>query len=247
MGIKRYPLILGFLIIGSTTANASCTQKTCVDVFTDQNQLVITAQKGAVKPTPKPTPKPAPKAVTPKPVVVVTKPPTPKAAAPKTVVKKVAAPKPATASLSDKLIKLLPAGDINFQPTTQSVVNIPTYFWTQTPERFQAVVPILDVIVYVNLYSTLTWSFGDGTEQTTLLRGGPFPNPSVGLPQRETRAAGCSRMRTERAGNRPHVAHARPYLLKAPSLCRCCLAAGSLCAGRSRAHDPRSGHARPNP
>jgi hypothetical protein len=179
MGIKRYPLILGFLIIGSTTANASCTQKTCVDVFTDQNQLVITAQKGAVKPTPKPTPKPAPKAVTPKPVVVVTKPPTPKAAAPKTVVKKVAAPKPATASLSDKLIKLLPAGDINFQPTTQSVVNIPTYFWTQTPERFQAVVPILDVIVYVNLYSTLTWSFGDGTEQTTLLRGGPFPNPSV--------------------------------------------------------------------
>ncbi|MEI7561304.1 MAG: hypothetical protein WCJ43_02545 [Actinomycetes bacterium] len=179
MGIKRYPLILGFLIIGSTTANASCTQKTCVDVFTDQNQLVITAQKGAVKPTPKPTPKPAPKAVTPKPVVVGTKPPTPKATAPKTVVKKVAAPRPATASLSDKLIKLLPAGDINFQPTTQSVVNIPTYFWTQTPERFQAVVPILDVIVYVNLYSTLTWSFGDGTEQTTLLRGGPFPNPSV--------------------------------------------------------------------
>jgi hypothetical protein len=175
MGIKRYPLILGFLLIGSTTANAACTQKTCVDVFTDQNQLVITAQKGAVKPTPKPTPKP----VAPKPVVVVTKPPTPKAIAPKPVVKKVAAPKPATASLSDKLIKLLPAGDINFQPTTQSVVNIPTYFWTQTPERFQAVVPILDVIVYVNLYSTLTWSFGDGTEQTTLLRGGPFPNPSV--------------------------------------------------------------------
>jgi hypothetical protein len=166
------------MLIGSSTANAACTQKTCVDVFTDQNQLVITAQKGAVKPTPKPTPKPAPKAVTPKPVVV-TKPPTPKAAAPKPVVKNVAAPKPATASLSDKLIKLLPAGDINFQPTTQSVVNIPTYFWTQTPERFQAVVPILDVIVYVNLYSTLTWSFGDGTEMTTLLRGGPFPNPSV--------------------------------------------------------------------
>jgi hypothetical protein len=179
MGIKRYALIFGLILIGSTSANAACTQKTCVDVFTDQNQLVITAQKGAVKPTPKPTPKPAPKAVTPKPVVVVTKSPTPKAVAPKPVVKKVAAPKPATASLSDKLIKLLPAGDINFQPTTQSVVNIPTYFWTQTPERFQAVVPILDVIVYVNLYSTLTWSFGDDTEMTTLLRGGPFPNPSV--------------------------------------------------------------------
>jgi hypothetical protein len=185
MGIKRYPLIIGLLILGIPTANAACTEKTCVDVFTDQNQLVITAQKGAVKPTPKPaakptpkpvvktTPKPAPKP-TPKPVVVVTKP-----AAPKPVVNKPVAAKPATASLSDKLIKLLPAGDINFQPTTQSVVNVPSYFWTQTPERFQAVVPILDVIVYVNLYSTLTWSFGDGSEMTTLLRGGPFPNPSV--------------------------------------------------------------------
>jgi hypothetical protein len=177
MGIKRYSLIIGLLVFGIPSANAACNVKTCVDVFTDQNQLVITAQKGAVKPTPKPTPKPVVK-TSPKPVVV-TKPPTPKAVAPKPVVKKPVAAKPATASLSDKLIKLLPAGDINFQPTTQSVVNMPTYFWTQTPERFQAVVPILDVIVYVNLYSTLTWSFGDGNEMTTLLRGGPFPNPSV--------------------------------------------------------------------
>ena len=186
MGIKRYPLILGFLLLSTTTANAACTEKTCVDVFTDQNQLVITAQKGAVKPTPKPVVKTTPKPVvkttpkpTPKPVVVVTKPAAPKPTTPKPVVKKPVAAKPATASLSDKLIKLLPVGDINFQPTTQSVVNVPTYFWTQTPERFQAVVPILDVIVYVNLYSTLTWSFGDGSEMTTLLRGGPFPNPSV--------------------------------------------------------------------
>ena len=176
MGIKRYSLIIGLLIFGIPSANAACTDKTCVDVFTDQNQLVITAQKGAVKPTPKPAPKPI-KKVAPKPVAP--KPPTPKPIVKKPIVKKPVAPKPATASLSDKLIKLLPAGDINFQPSAQSVVNIPTYFWTKTPERFQAVVPILDVIVYVNLYSTLTWSFGDGSEMTTLLRGGPFPNPSV--------------------------------------------------------------------
>jgi hypothetical protein len=181
MGIKRYSLILGFLLLTCTSANAACTEKTCVDVFTDQNQLVITAQKGAAKPTTKPTPKPVVKTTlkptpkpTPKPVVVVTKP-----LGPKPVAKKPVPAKPATTSLSDKLIKLLPSGDINFQPGTQSVVNIPTYFWTQTPERFQAVVPILDVIVYVNLYSTLTWSFGDGTEMTTLFRGGPFPNLSV--------------------------------------------------------------------
>lgn len=172
MGIKRYPLIISLLILGAPSATAACTDKTCVDVFTDNNQLVITAQKGAVKPTPKPVKKASPKPVAPKPVIkkpVVKKP----------VVKKSATPKPTVASLSDKLIKLLPGGDINFQPSTQSVVNIPTYFWTQTPERFQAVVPILDVVVFVNLYSTLTWSFGDGAEMTTLLRGGPFPNPSV--------------------------------------------------------------------
>ena len=188
MGIKRYALIFGLFIISTPSASAACTEKTCVDVFTDQNQLVITAQKGAAKPTTKPAPKPTPKS-TPKPATVVTKPvvtkstpakPTPAKPTPsKPVAKKAAVAKPATASLSDKLIKLLPAGDINYQPTTHSVVNVPTYFWTRTPERFQAVVPILDVIVYVNLYSTLTWSFGDGSEVTTLLRGGPFPNPSV--------------------------------------------------------------------
>ena len=172
MGIKRYPLIIGLLILLAPSAGAACTDKTCVDVFTDNNQLVITAQKGAVKPTPKPVKKSAPKPVVPKS-------PTPKPIVKKPVVKKVSVPKPTSASLSDKLIKLLPVGDINFQPSSQSVVSIPTYFWTQTPERFQAVVPILDVVVYVNLYSTLTWSFGDGSEMTTLLRGGPFPNPSV--------------------------------------------------------------------
>ena len=180
MGIKRYPLVIILLILGAPSANAACTDKTCVDVFTDNNQLVITAQKGVAKPTVKPTPKPVPKATN----KVVPKPPTPKPTikkpvAKKPVVKKSAAPKPSAASLSDKLIKLLPSGDINFQPASQSVVNIPTYFWSTTPERFQAAVPILDVIVYVNLYSTLTWSFGDGGEMTTLLRGGPFPNPSI--------------------------------------------------------------------
>ena len=172
MGIKRYPLIIGLLILSTSNASAACTDKTCVDVFTDNNQLVITAQKGSAKPTPKPVKKAAPKPVAPKP-------PTPKPVVKKPITKRVVAPKPSAASLSDKLIKLLPAGDINFQPSSQSVVNIPTYFWTQTPQRFQAVVPILDVVVYVNLYSTLTWSFGDGDEMKTLLRGGPFPNPSV--------------------------------------------------------------------
>jgi hypothetical protein len=190
MAVKRYALILLLLVIGIPSANAACTQKTCVDVFTDKNQLVITAQKGAVKPSAKAVPKVI---ATTKPVVKapVVKAPAPKPPTLKPVVKKpIAKPfvkqvvrpvvkKPATASLSDKLIKLLPAGDINFQPGTQSVVGIPTYFWTKTPQRFQAVIPILDVIVYVNLYATFDWSFGDGEGKFTVLKGGPFPNPAI--------------------------------------------------------------------
>jgi hypothetical protein len=176
MAVKRYALIILLLVIGIPSANAACTQKTCVDVFTDKNQLVITAQKGAVKPSAKAVPK----------VIATTKPvvkaPAPKPVVKKPVVKQVVKPvvkKAATASLSDKLIKLLPAGDINFQPGTQAVVGIPTYFWTKTPQRFQAVIPILDVIVYVNLYATFDWSFGDGEGKFTVLKGGPFPNPAI--------------------------------------------------------------------
>jgi hypothetical protein len=157
-------------------AAADCLDKTCVDVFTSDNQLIITAQKGAAKPTPKPaTKKPV---VKPKPVITIK--PTPKPIVkPKPVVTKkaIAKPitKPAVASLSDKLVKLLPVGDINFQPEADPLVNLPVYFWTQTPTRFTALVPILDVVVYVNLTPTFTWSFGDGGLFVTTLQGAPFP------------------------------------------------------------------------
>lgn len=157
-------------------AAADCLDKTCVDVFTSDNQLIITAQKGAAKPTPKPASKKP--VVKPKPVITVK--PTPKPTVkPKPVVTKkaIAKPiaKPAAASLSDKLVKLLPVGDINFQPEADPLVNLPVYFWTQTPTRFTALVPILDVVVYVNLTPTFTWSFGDGGLFVTTLQGAPFP------------------------------------------------------------------------
>jgi hypothetical protein len=182
VAIKRYQIILPLLLlpIPPAFAAADCIDKTCVDVFTSDNQLIITAQKGAAKPTPKaatkkpvvkpksiltvkPTPKPTPKIII-KPKPIVTK---------KAIAKPVA--KPAAISLSDKLVKLLPAGDINFQPEADSLVNLPVYFWTQTPTRFTALVPILDVVVYVNLTPTFTWSFGDGGLFITTMQGAPFP------------------------------------------------------------------------
>ena len=182
MAIKRYQIIILIFLLPmpATFAAADCLDKTCVDVFTSDNQLIITAQKGAAKPTPKPASKKP--VVKPKPVITVkpTPKPTPKPTVkPKPVVTKkaIAKPitKPAAASLSDKLVKLLPVGDINFQPEVDPLVNLPVYFWTETPTRFTALVPILDVVVYVNLAPTFTWSFGDGSLFVTTIQGAPFP------------------------------------------------------------------------
>ena len=160
----------------------SCVDKTCVDVFTSDNQLVITAQKGEKQSTTKPVVKKPVAKVIPKPkaspfvIPKVIKKPVVKSAVviKKPVVKKVVA-KMASASLSDKLIKMLPTGDINFQPEQAALVNVPVYFWTQTPTRFSALVPILDVVVYVNLTPTFTWSFGDNSFFVTTTQGAPFP------------------------------------------------------------------------
>ena len=173
MVIKRYQVgvITTALLLASPNAYAGdeCVDKTCVDVFTQDNQLIITAQKNGNKPTAKPKVlKPTAKPVA-KPSIKPTLKPKP--------IKKLAAPKPkiVSASLSDRLIKLLPVGDINFQPEKDALVNMPVYFWTQTPQRFNAVVPILDLIVYVNLYATFVWSYGDGGFMSTTNQGAAFP------------------------------------------------------------------------
>ena len=188
MVIKRYYIIILITIITSPSAYGAgqCVDKTCVDVFTSDNQLVITAQKGKKQSTTKPVVKkpiikiiPKPKAssfaipkVLKKPVVI--KPVVKKPVVKKPVAKKVVT-KVASASLSDKLIKMLPAGDINFAPQQAALVNVPVYFWTQTPTRFTALIPILDVVVYVNLTPTFTWSFGDNSFFVTTTQGAPFP------------------------------------------------------------------------
>ncbi len=192
MGINRYQVILiaALLLITPTYVSASCINKTCVDVFTADNQLVITAQKGSQKSPTKVSSKPAPKPIVKKPVAkpvpIVKKPITKPISKPsikpvtspskRPVIKQVAKPKKvATASLSDRLIKLLPVGDINYQPTSEPLVNVPVYFWTQTPTRFTALVPILDVVVYVNLTPTFTWSYGDGAMDISKLPGAAYP------------------------------------------------------------------------
>ena len=183
MVIKRYQVILIILLLipnQIALADQECLDKTCVDVFTENNQLIITASKNGAKATPMPSKK----AVV-KPKLAVTKKNTPrpvaKIAVPKKVTPTKAKPKAAPAkkvsatSLSDRLIKLVPVGDINFQPENDALVNMPVYFWTKTPQHFHTVVPILNLVVYVNLYATFTWSFGDGKVFTTTNQGGSYP------------------------------------------------------------------------
>jgi len=186
--IKRYYIIILISIITSPNAYGagSCVDKTCVDVFTSDNQLIITAQKGKKQSSAKPVVKKPIIKVIPKPkaspfvIPKVLKKPVVKSAVviKKPVAKKVVA-KVASASLSDKLIKMLPAGDINFAPEQAALVNVPVYFWTQTPTRFTALIPILDVVVYVNLTPTFTWSFGDNSFFVTTTQGAPFPIGSI--------------------------------------------------------------------
>lgn len=185
---------LMFLVANTSLVSAaSCVDKTCVDVLTEDNQLVITAHRaGGVtssKSTAKVAPKAAPKVVTTKPVA---SPPKllalPKKTATasqvkkpvskpvkKTVKKVVASKSTTTASLSDRLTKLLPVGDINYQPDIDPIVNVPIYFWSNTPSRFTAVVPILNLLVYVDLTPTFTWRFGDGGFEISKLPGAAYP------------------------------------------------------------------------
>jgi len=167
-------LLLQSVQIQTATAdsNSDCS-KTCVDVYTDDNKLIISAQKGG-QPTPRPTAKPKtsvkPK---PKPKVKSSSKPLVK---PKPIAKPITtSPPDQSESLSDRLVKLLPTGNIKRQPTNEAVVNVPTIFWTNTPIKFNAVIPILDVVVIVNLYPTFNWQYGDGNTFTTFLPGAPYP------------------------------------------------------------------------
>ncbi|MEY4380092.1 MAG: hypothetical protein RLZZ378_495 [Actinomycetota bacterium] len=175
-------LLLQSVQIQTATAdsNSDCS-KTCVDVYTDDNKLIISAQKGGQQ-TPRPSAKPKTSAKpTPKPIPKPTSKPIVKSSS-KPLVKPKPIAKPGTTSaptqsesLSDRLVKLLPTGNIKRQPTNEAVVNVPTIFWTNTPTKFNAVIPILDVVVIVNLYPTFNWQYGDGNTFTTLLPGAPYP------------------------------------------------------------------------
>jgi hypothetical protein len=188
----RLILITALVIsLQTPTSHAADCVKACVDVYTQDGQLVIEARKGSGPSSSKVT---KPKVVKPKVVAkpkVVTKPkpvvktkvvaPIKKAAAKpaKKPVKKAPPKVVAATSLSDRLSKSLPTGGISYQPNFKPLIHTPVYFWNDLPSVFRTQVNLIGETIDVVLRPSYLWSFGDGSFLATTDPGGPFPEGKI--------------------------------------------------------------------
>ena len=192
------PLLPLIALLPIYTVNAAdCFDAACIDVYTQDGQIIIEGKKGsgpkaktkprtAKPPTPKPkTAKPIFPELIPRPTARPTPPPkpTPKRTYKpriKPSVKPTLKPKASNSvSLNDRLIKLLPTGGIAYQPEAEPLVNVPIYFWSDLPTQFATRVTVVGEVVDVLLRPGFVWSFGDGTFLSTTDAGGPYPNGKI--------------------------------------------------------------------
>ncbi len=189
-------LLLTLLAPMSTASAADCVAAACIDVYTQDGQIIIEGKKGSgpkakvtprtVKPSPKPT---VVKPIFPELIPRPTAKPTPKPTQPpKPTPKRTYKPriKPTlkskaeeSVSLNDRLIKLLPTGGIAYQPEAEPLINVPIYFWSDLPTQFATRVTVVGEVVDVLLRPGFVWSFGDGTFLSTTDPGGPYPNGKI--------------------------------------------------------------------
>ncbi len=189
-------LLLSLLAPMSTASAADCVDAACIDVYTQDGQIIIEGKKGSgpkakvtprtVKPSPKPT---VVKPIFPELIPRPTAKPTPKPTQPpKPTPKRTYKPriKPTlkskaeeSVSLNDRLIKLLPTGGIAYQPEAEPLINVPIYFWSDLPTQFATRVTVVGEVVDVLLRPGFVWSFGDGTFLSTTDPGGPYPNGKI--------------------------------------------------------------------
>ena len=169
-------LLIGFSI--PTNAVADCSTKACVDVFTENNQIIITARKGSGGAATK-----KPVVATPKPKPTLWFPPKPKPVPtvkrtykPRTKVKKVAAQ---SINLSDRIIKMVPTSTIAYQPEFEPLVHVPVIFWCDVPTFFQSQVTLIGEVIDFALRPGFVWEFGDGTSLQTTNPGAPYPNQKI--------------------------------------------------------------------
>ena len=183
-------LSIALMCTGMQVAVAAdqCQEKACVNVYTENNQIIIEARKGnsttkktivqapkkpKVLATPKPKAKPLffPPKATPKPVI---KKPTVKRTYKPRVKKAVT-----KVNLSDRLIKMVPTAGVAYQPEFEPLINVPVYFWCDLPKVFQSRVDIIGEVVDVALRPSFVWSFGDGGIYATTENGAPYPTGTI--------------------------------------------------------------------
>ena len=192
-------LPLTALLPVNTASAADCVDAACIDVYTQDGQIIIEGKKGSgpkAKTIPKPrvVKPPTPKVIPPKPIFpeLIPRPTAKPTPSPKPTPKGTYKPraKPTTkptlkpkatnsVSLTDRLIKLLPTGGIAYQPEVEPLVNVPIYFWSDLPTQFATRVTVVGEVVDVLLRPGFVWSFGDGTFLSTTDAGGPYPNGKI--------------------------------------------------------------------
>ena len=174
----KYPLllILTLSFLTPVSAFADCIDTACVDVYTQDNQIIIEAHKGATTTVAK-------KRAVPKPTPTLWFPPKPSLAPtvkrsykPRVVIKK---PVVKTANLSDRLIKMIPTAGVAFAPEIEPLTHVPVIFWCDVPQIFQSQVSIIGEIVDVAVRPGFIWSFGDGTMYSTGSPGAPYPKATI--------------------------------------------------------------------
>lgn len=171
-------LSITICVLVPTQAIADCTNTACVNVYTQNNQIIIEAHKGSGGTATK-----KPVVAKPKPTSTLWFPPKPKTVPtvkrtykPRVVVKK----KPATTiNLSDRLIKMVPTATIAYQPGFEPLVHVPIIFWCDLPTLFQSRVDIIGEVIDVALRPGFVWQWGDGQILSTTEPGAPYPNQSI--------------------------------------------------------------------
>jgi hypothetical protein len=182
-------LLAVFMVMSVMPAVAAdpCEERACVNVYTDNNQIIIEARKGntSVKKTIAQAPKKPAVKSTPKPKVapLFFPPATPKAVAVKPTVKRTYKPRVKKAvtkvNLSDKLTKMVPTAGVAYQPEFEPLANVPVNFWCDLPSLFQSRVDIIGEVVDVALRPSFVWSFGDGSVYATTENGAPYPTGQI--------------------------------------------------------------------
>ena len=181
-------LLLAVWGMPAGVAAEECAETACINVYTDNNQIIIEARKGSttikksITPaTKKPTVKATP---TPKAPPLFFKPTTaPKPTVKKPVIKRTSKPRVKKAvtkvNLNDRLTAMVPTAGVAHQPEFEPLVNVPVYFWCDLPTLFQSRIDIIGEVVDVTLRPSFVWSFGDGGIYATTENGAPYPNGKI--------------------------------------------------------------------